>query len=128
MDESESGGGGGVKFGVEDDEDDERPEEKLVREFLDCCRRQPEQLLRYQLHGRPLQLDYQYSQGHLVPPCGACGGQRAFELQLMPYLAHLTKLSFGTVQVFSCMTNCREHDSTDEFALLQLEPDAAKFR
>ena len=49
---------GGVKFGDEDDEE-ENPEEKQVAEFLECCRRQPEQLLRYQLNGRPLTLDYQ---------------------------------------------------------------------
>ena len=129
MDESHGGGGdGGVKFGDEDDED-ESAEEKQVAEFLECCRRQPEQLLRYQLHGRPLTLDYQYAQGQLVPPCGACGAQRAFELQLMPYLAHISNLNFGTIQIFTCLANCNRSDgSIEEFVMLQMEPDANKFR
>ena len=58
MDQSGNDSSGGVKFGDEDDEE-ENPEEKQVAEFLECCRRQPEQLLRYQLNGRPLTLDYQ---------------------------------------------------------------------
>ena len=120
--------GGGVKFGDEDDEE-ESPEEKQVAEFLECCRRQPQQLLRYQLNGRPLTLDYQYSQGQLVPSCSACGAQRSFEFQLMPYLAHISNMSFGTIQIFTCLANCsRKEGSLNEYALLQLEPDANKFR
>ena len=126
--EAEGGnGGGGIK--ITEEEDDDEDDENDVNEFLECCRRQPKQLLRYQLHGRPLTLDYQYAQGQLVPPCGVCGSQRAFELQLMPYLAQLSELSFGTVQIYTCLADCcREVDSMEEFVLLQHEPDAKMFK
>ena len=132
MDISSSGGGkeapSGISFGEESDEE-ETIEDKCVSEFIDCCRRIPNQILRYQISGRPLSLDSnQYSQGKLIPQCPICGAQRIFELQLMPHLAEICPIlkSFGTIQIYTCSANCGS--SSLEYYVLQREPDASRFK
>ena len=132
MEISSSGGAreapSGISFGDESDEE-ETIEEKCVSEFIDCCRRIPNQILRYQISGRPLSLDSsQYSQGKLIPQCPICGAQRIFELQLMPHLAEICPIlkSFGTIQIYTCSANCGS--SSVEYYVLQREPDASRFK
>lgn len=116
----------GISFCEEDDEE-ESLGDKMMAGFLDCCRKIPNQLLRYQIKGRPLMLESQYSSGRLVPQCDQCGAQRIFELQLMPYLTSFCPvLSFGTIQIYTCSVNCGT--GSLESCIFQAEPDASNFK
>jgi len=136
--EISSGGGdrkevsNGIGEESEDDDEEETIEEKCISEFIDCCRRIPNQILRYQIQGRPLSLEpNQYSQGKLIPQCSICGAQRIFELQLMPHLSKIIPIlkSFGTIQIFTCSANCgKSSSSIVEYYILQREPDASRFK
>lgn len=99
----------------------------------------PEQILRYCRGGRPLFLsEPPCSVAQMVSVCGACGGSRTFELQLMPALVSLLQtadgggqVEFGTVVVYTCTNSCWEAGSTsalEEECLVQQDPDQHLFR
>jgi len=111
--------------------DDEEDEDAVVQDFLEGLRQQPNQILRYQVMGKPLSLDpAQYSHGTSVPRCDVCGASRGFELQLMPRLGDIlgANFSIGTVQIYTCSRNCAIEPNAFEHVVIQDEPDSAKFR
>ena len=109
----------------------EEDEDAVVQDFLEGLRQQPNQILRYQVMGKPLSLDpAQYSHGTSVPRCDVCGASRGFELQLMPRLGDIlgANFSIGTVQIYTCSRNCAIEPNAFEHVVIQDEPDSAKFR
>ena len=99
----------------------------------------PQQILRYCRGGRPLFLtEPPCSPAQTLPACGACGGARTFELQLMPALVSLLhaaggggQVEFGTVLVYTCTNSCWGAGSTsalEEACLVQQDPDQHLFR
>ncbi|CBY37810.1 unnamed protein product [Oikopleura dioica] len=115
--------------GMETDEEEDK--DVVVQDFLEGLRQQPNQILRYQVMGKPLSLDpAQYSHGTSVPRCDVCGASRGFELQLMPRLGDIlgSNFSIGTVQIYTCSRNCAIEPNSFEHVVIQDEPDSAKFR
>uniref|UniRef100_H3C823 Programmed cell death protein 2 C-terminal domain-containing protein n=1 Tax=Tetraodon nigroviridis TaxID=99883 RepID=H3C823_TETNG len=108
--------------------------------FLKRISRCPQQILRYCRGGRPLLLsEPPCSPAQTVPACGACGGSRTFELQLMPALVGLLQaadggggqVEFGTVLVYTCTASCWGAGSTgalEEACWVQQDPDQHLFR
>lgn len=99
----------------------------------------PQQILRYCRGGPPLLLsEPPCSPAQMVPACGACGGSRTFELQLMPALVSLLQaadggggqVEFGTVLVYTCTKSCWGAGSTrplEEECVVQQDPDQHLF-
>jgi len=89
-------------------------EDKFAEKFRARLRRCPDQVLRYDRRGDPLLC----SSTPLAapPPCGACGGQRTFEFQVMPQLLSELKLGsdtcevggvdWGSLHVYTCDQSC----------------------
>ena len=111
--------------------------DKTFQKFSDRVAQNPEQVLRYEFKGDPLL----YSEADDVasrfvtphgkpgaakgmPRCDGCGGQRVFEVQLMPGLIFEVEkdedlgfeegMEWGTIVVGSCLRNCGE-DGTVTF-------------
>ncbi|KAM9807929.1 programmed cell death protein 2-like [Neosynchiropus ocellatus] len=102
----------------------------------------PQQILRYCRGSEPLFISPPPpGMPQLLPSCGSCGGDRTFEMQLMPTLVSLLKrsdrngkeaeLEFGTVLVYTCKSSCWTSGSTktaEEFCLVQTDPDQQLFK
>ncbi|KAI6234312.1 Programmed cell death protein 2 [Aphelenchoides fujianensis] len=110
-------------------------DEEEDRAYNDFCRavgRNPRQLLRYALGGRPLSATDRsplpsVEAGH-VPNCERCGTARVFEFQLMPHLLSLLEVDapgasvdWAAVFVFTCKNSCDLGDAafTPEFCAKQ---------
>lgn len=128
VEDGEGGGGlgGGSSSNIVDDAA-ESSMDSTFQKFADRLAHNPEQVLRYEFEGRPLQ----YSKGDVVgkmlgqggagagrktgiPACEQCGGQRVFECQLTPQaIAELEEeedglegMEWGTVIVGVCARDC----------------------
>ena len=93
--------------------------DKFRRRIARC----PEQVLRYHRNGLALFMNPDRTIYLTVPPCAACGKERAMEYQLLPtllYYCHTDKyvskdkvrakdegLDFATVTVFACRAGCQ---------------------
>ena len=123
---------GGVEAGEEEWEEIERgqKEDKVMEKFKKRLRRCPDQVLRYERRGRPLQCSAQPLQP--PPACSKCGGQRTFEFSVMPQLLSELGLSdtcdnggldWGSVHVYTCDRSCSlqgyvaEHVAVQNFEL-----------
>ncbi|CAF87855.1 unnamed protein product, partial [Tetraodon nigroviridis] len=138
----EPGGGGGGGGGGEETYEKPRARhgDAAFSRFLKRISRCPQQILRYCRGGRPLLLsEPPCSPAQTVPACGACGGSRTFELQLMPALVGLLQaadggggqVEFGTVLVYTCTASCWGAGSTgalEEACWVQQDPDQHLFR
>jgi hypothetical protein len=93
--------------------------DKFRRRLARC----PGQVLRYHRNGLALFMNPDKSIYLTVPPCSACGKERAMEMQLLPtilYYCHTSKyvpeakavlkddgLDFATVTVYACRAGCQ---------------------
>lgn len=130
------GGGGEEKYEKTKARHGDAAFSRFMKKISSC----PQQILRYCRGGRPLFLsEPPCSVAQMVSACGACGGSRTFELQLMPALVSLLQtagggggqVEFGTVLVFTCTKSCWEAGSTgalEEECLVQQDPDQHLFR
>jgi pre-rRNA-processing protein TSR4 len=105
--------------------------DKTFQKFSDRIAQNPEQVLRYEFKGQPLLYSghddvatrFVVPHGKAgairgIPRCENCGGQRAFELQLVPGLIYeLEKdeaidleegMEWGTIILGTCTSNCGE--------------------
>lgn len=105
--------------------------DKTFQKFSDRIAQNPEQVLRYEFKGQPLLYSgtddvatrFVVPHGKVgatrgIPRCESCGGQRVFELQLVPGLIYeLEKdeamdfddgMEWGTIIVGTCLNNCGE--------------------
>lgn len=105
--------------------------DKTFQKFSDHVAQNPEQVLRYEFKGQPLL--YSGADGVAsrfvvphgkagavkgIPRCEKCGSQRAFEMQLTPYLIYEIEkdeamdmdsgMEWGTIVVGTCANNCGE--------------------
>eukprot|EP00727_Mastigamoeba_balamuthi_P000007 m51a1_g10002 putative programmed cell death protein 2 (371) ;mRNA; f:78349-79754 len=92
------------------------PRDKLFERFTKRLQRAPDQVLRYDRGGKPL---WHNDKGLLegeAPKCGVCGGDRVFEMQVLPQLLQLLglpaegDLDFGTLAVYTCRNSCQPAD------------------
>lgn len=96
------------------------------------------QILRYSWSGEPLFLSCPTFEVSEVPVCSGCGGQRAFEFQLMPALVSMLNstnlgltVEFGTILVYTCKQSCwppNQQMPMEEFCVIQEDPDAFLFK
>ncbi|RUS68667.1 hypothetical protein EGW08_023571 [Elysia chlorotica] len=114
--------------------------DRKFHKFLKRLQRCPQQCVRYNRGGDPLLVDELED----IARCPACGGERVFELQLLPALLpwlqvdgteHNVEIDFGTVLVFTCKNNCWQdevapHSSQlmEEVIVLQGDPDRHLYR
>ncbi|XP_075996602.1 programmed cell death protein 2-like [Genypterus blacodes] len=133
--EDGDGGGGVEKY----EKTKARHGDAVFSRFMKKISLCPEQILRYCRGGEPLFISEPppgWAQG--VSACGACGGSRTFELQLMPALVSLlqrtdrsgeAELEFGTVLVYTCRSSCWSSGSAlEEVCLVQMDPDQKLFK
>jgi len=127
---------GGKKSGKGSKESYEKAElkhgDKIFHKFHKRLQRCPKQCVRYERGGDPLLIrPLEPSDQVSVSACSLCGGQRLFELQLLPPLIPSLKLTdgtpspveFGTVLIFTCANNCLSGDLMEELVLIQADPD-----
>lgn len=131
-------GGGEEKYEKTKARHDDGVFSRFMKKIWPC----PQQILRYCRGGRPLFLSAPPANlAQMVSACGACGGSRTFELQLMPALVSLLQsadggggggqVEFGTVLVYTCTKSCWGAGSTsalEEECLVQQDPDQHLFR
>ncbi|XP_070686319.1 programmed cell death protein 2-like isoform X2 [Pempheris klunzingeri] len=132
------GGGGEEKY----EKTRARHGDAVFSRFMKRISLCPQQILRYCHGGKPLFIsEPPPNMDRLVSACGACGGPRTFELQLMPALVSLlqraggggaeAELEFGTVLVYTCRNSCWTDGSgsaVEEFCFVQADPDQQLFR
>lgn len=105
--------------------------DKTFQKFSDRIAQNPEQVLRYEFKGQPLLYSGTDDVGSRfvvphgksgaprgIPRCDSCGGQRVFEVQLVPGVIYeLEKeealnlddgMEWGTIIVATCANNCGE--------------------
>jgi len=82
----------------------------LATRFMDYCKEEPQQVVRYARHGTPLYPAKRYKPGAaLIREC-ACGTRREFEFQVLPQLLFFLKVDlvdglsfdFATLLVYTC--------------------------
>jgi pre-rRNA-processing protein TSR4 len=126
--------------------------DKTFQKFSDRIAQNPEQVLRYEFKGQPLLYSghddvatrFVVPHGKAgairgIPRCEKCGGQRVFELQLVPGLIYeLEKdeatdleegMEWGTIIIGTCATNCGEPGQVsfrEEWVGVQWEERTAK--
>jgi len=59
-----------------------------------------------------------------VPPCGNCGAERLFELQILPQVLNAcpSNFDFGTLMIYTCVESCAARPAgsmIEEYALHQ---------
>ncbi|XP_068459961.1 programmed cell death protein 2-like [Clinocottus analis] len=142
--ERDDGDGGGVE---KYEKTRARHGDAAFSRFLKEIWRCPQQILRYRRGGKPLFVSEPPAEATAPPACGACGGGRDFELQLMPALVSLLRrktstrrrgdgeeeaeLEFGTVLVYTCRRSCWTEGAgaaLEEFCLVQPDPDQQLFK
>ncbi|CAH1273262.1 PDCD2L [Branchiostoma lanceolatum] len=108
--------------------------DKIFQKFAKRVALCPEQILRYSRKGNPLYIQEPEETHMVAPPCSHCGGQRVFELQLMPTMISILKrqgadsndpvLEFGTVLVYTCASSCWTQQSMScvEYVVVQADP------
>ncbi|XP_066291394.1 programmed cell death protein 2-like isoform X2 [Branchiostoma lanceolatum] len=108
--------------------------DKIFQKFAKRVSLCPEQILRYSRKGNPLYIQEPEETHMVAPPCSNCGGQRVFELQLMPTMISILKrqgansndpvLEFGTVLVYTCAGSCWTQQSMScvEHVVVQADP------
>ncbi|XP_034089799.1 programmed cell death protein 2-like [Gymnodraco acuticeps] len=138
--EDEDGGGGEEKY----EKTKARHGDAVFSRFMKKISLCPQQILRYSRRGKPLFIS-QPPENMQVPRCGSCGGERTFEMQLMPALVSLLRgrkrrekeeeeeveVEFGTVLVFTCNNSCWTEDSgstVEEICFVQPDPDQKLFK
>ncbi|KAI4793277.1 hypothetical protein KUCAC02_032821 [Chaenocephalus aceratus] len=135
--EMEDGGGGVEKY----EKTKARHGDAVFSRFMKKISLCPQQILRYSRRGKPLFIS-QPPESMQVPRCGSCGGERTFEMQLMPALVSLLRkrreeeeeeveVEFGTVLVFTCTNSCWTEDSgstVEEICFVQPDPDQKLFK
>ncbi|XP_010781408.1 programmed cell death protein 2-like [Notothenia coriiceps] len=138
--EDEDGGGGEEKY----EKTKARHGDAVFSRFMKKISLCPQQILRYSRRGTPLFIS-QPPENMQVPRCGSCGGERTFEMQLMPALVSLLRgrkrrreeeeeeveVEFGTVLVFTCNNSCWTEDSgstVEEVCFVQPDPDQKLFK
>ena len=105
--------------------------DKTFQKFSDRIAQNPEQVLRYEFKGQPLLYSGTDDVGSRfvvphgkagaprgIPRCDCCGGQRVFEVQLVPGLIYELEekesldlddgMEWGTIIVTTCVNNCGE--------------------
>ncbi|CAB3221400.1 unnamed protein product [Arctia plantaginis] len=93
-----------------------QPEDKVFNKFSKRINRHPDQVLRYDRGGQPLWITS--NTGSCVddiPNCQYCGGERQFELQMMPQLLNfidvgieLNSIDWGVLVVYTCKSSCNQ--------------------
>ncbi|KAK1888151.1 Programmed cell death protein 2-like [Dissostichus eleginoides] len=140
--EEEDGGGGEEKY----EKTKARHGDAVFSRFMKKISLCPQQILRYSRRGKPLFIS-QPPENMQVPKCGSCGGERTFEMQLMPALVSLLRgrkrrreekdeeeeveVEFGTVLVFTCNNSCWTEESgstVEEICFVQPDPDQKLFK
>lgn len=127
--------GDGIDEDLDDEDDDGAPGKKSwFSKFQLRLQRSPTQVVRYSWGGAPLwmaQPPSEVAKGTWPPPCGSCGADRCFELQLLPTLAHQmqqaagskdgteVKMEWGTAAVYTCSKDCAAGDFCEEFVVVQ---------
>ncbi|XP_035695876.1 programmed cell death protein 2-like isoform X1 [Branchiostoma floridae] len=108
--------------------------DKIFQKFAKRVSLCPEQILRYNRNGKPLYIQDPEETLMMPPPCSNCGGQRDFELQLMPTMISILStqganssdpmLEFGTVLVYTCVRSCWTQQSVScvEHVVVQADP------
>ncbi|XP_005096831.1 programmed cell death protein 2-like isoform X2 [Aplysia californica] len=94
MSESKRSGKGAGKEAYEKSE--LKHGDKIFHKFLKRLQRCPKQCVRYERGGQPLLIRTLEAQD-VVQSCAQCGGQRSFELQLLPPLVCALKLEDGSL-------------------------------
>nr|KAG5696697.1 hypothetical protein BaRGS_012066 [Batillaria attramentaria] len=117
---------------------DVRHGDKTCHKFITKMQLFPQQCIRYKWSGSPLFISQPAGGKVPVDKCPSCGSVRKFELQLVPPLIPLLKLTgesdpaveFGTVLVYTCSTSCWQQTDTwkEECVVLQQDPDQHLFR
>lgn len=112
-----AGGGSG---GGEDKNVFESTIDSTFQKFADRLAQNPDQCIRYEFAGQPLlysktdAVGKRLHDGVRLPACGGCGGERVFEVQLVPgAIAELEAeeeglegMDWGTVVVGVCASDC----------------------
>ncbi|KAK3799963.1 hypothetical protein RRG08_002378 [Elysia crispata] len=114
--------------------------DRKFHKFLKRLQRCPQQCVRYNRGGDPLLVNELED----IESCPNCGGERIFELQLLPALLPWlqaeeieddVEIDFGTVMVFTCKKNCWQDKSAlnppqlmEEVVVLQGDPDRHLYR
>ncbi|XP_072029783.1 programmed cell death protein 2-like isoform X2 [Amphiura filiformis] len=128
------GATGGKRGGAESYEKaDVKHGDKYFHKFSKKLALCPEQCIRYSLNGSPLFLTSPNQSNLSIPCCDHCGASRIFELQLMPGMVSLLKVShdadisieFGVVLVYTCRDSCwgSSRHYLPEYAIVQADPD-----
>lgn len=130
LDDGPGGGGGG---GKEDKEVFESTIDSTFQKFADRLAQNPDQCIRYEFAGQPLLYSKTDAVGKRlhdggsgggagrIPACQSCGGERAFEVQLVPgAIAELEAeedglegMDWGTVIVGVCASDCLPRGTAD---------------
>ncbi|KAL1505787.1 hypothetical protein ABEB36_005268 [Hypothenemus hampei] len=83
-------------------------EDKVFEYFRQRTATDPDQVLRYDIGGKPLFIAKEPRPSH-IPNCQYCGGPRQFEFQVMPqmlYDLYENELDFGVLLVYTCKNSC----------------------
>ncbi|ROV96163.1 hypothetical protein VSDG_05004 [Cytospora chrysosperma] len=128
--DTEDGSSGG-SGGGEDKNVFESTIDSTFQKFADRLAQNPDQCIRYEFGGQPLlyskadAVGRRLHDGGRPPACGNCGGERAFEVQLVPgAIAELEAggeddgdaldgMDWGTVVVGVCASDCVPHGTAD---------------
>ncbi|GFN83102.1 programmed cell death protein 2-like [Plakobranchus ocellatus] len=115
--------------------------DRMFHKFLKRLQRCPQQCVRYDRGGDPLLVND--IRDVLIDCCPVCGGERVFELQMLPALIPQLQptdadvdvdVDFSTVLIFTCSNNCwpSRCDSDlhllEEAVILQVDPDRHLYR
>ncbi|XP_014681714.1 PREDICTED: programmed cell death protein 2-like [Priapulus caudatus] len=137
-----SGSCGKVKAGSEGyEKGSARHGDQVFQSFHKKIQACPQQCLRYCIGGKPLHIRCIKKEQQIIPPCKSCGSPRQYEMQLMPTLVSILKLSnqevksgsaveFGTILIYTCQNSCwKDGDvSHEEYVILEADPDQEQFQ
>ena len=102
-------------------DEEEKPEvDPILVEYNTRISREPSQVLRYCRGGEPLLQDKMRIN---VPKCPKCGGDRCFELEVIPTI--ISKLDpenfdidFGPILVYTCAKDCGSDGTSEEHVIV----------
>ena len=104
--------------GGEEDKLDVTVSPELV-EYNERMSRCPDQVLRYSRFGEPL---LQEKMEINVPKCPHCGGERAFEFEILPTIIFILEpespMDFGPILVYTCKGDCGGQGTYQEHCII----------